>query len=109
MFIKQGGGGLGTLTAGVKRILKEPPEAVEIVSVYGQPAFDTTFSLAFPVPHSAVSYDAYAHTFAHASPAPFACVWVSVMEANRGFMDPVKLQGFLALHIDYVSLILFSK
>ncbi|XP_071534107.1 uncharacterized protein [Panulirus ornatus] len=29
---------------------------------------------------------------------PSTCVWVSVREDHGGFMDPVKLQGLLALH-----------
>ncbi|XP_068219972.1 putative neural-cadherin 2 [Palaemon carinicauda] len=106
---KQGGGGLGTFTTGISKILKEPYEAVEIVSVYGHPTFDPTFSMAFPVPPATVTLESYTSAFAQPSPAPFACVWVSAKEQNGRFMDPVKLQGLLALHIEYLESVMNLK
>nr|XP_045603729.1 putative neural-cadherin 2 isoform X2 [Procambarus clarkii]XP_045603730.1 putative neural-cadherin 2 isoform X2 [Procambarus clarkii] len=83
-----GGGGLGTLTKAVMQVVGEGAESVEVVSVYG--LHSTSQS-------AAVSASSAAHT--SPSPVPYVCVWVSVRLAGRSFMDPVKLHGLLALHL----------
>ncbi|XP_064095252.1 LOW QUALITY PROTEIN: putative neural-cadherin 2 [Macrobrachium nipponense] len=107
---KQGGGGLGTFTSGISKILKEPHDAIEIVSVYGHPTFDPTFTMAFQIPPATTPLESYGSAaFAQPTPAPFACVWVSIKEPKGRFMDPVKLQGLLALHIEYLESVMNLK
>nr|XP_045603724.1 putative neural-cadherin 2 isoform X2 [Procambarus clarkii]XP_045603725.1 putative neural-cadherin 2 isoform X2 [Procambarus clarkii] len=99
-----GGGGLGRLTEAVMQVVGRSADAVEIVSVYGLQAPET-----FPVP----TFPNYllkpvVHGFspviqALPSPSPFACVWVSVRQADGVFIDPVKLHGLLALHLQHLE------
>ncbi|KAG7165215.1 Neural-cadherin-like 26, partial [Homarus americanus] len=86
-----GGGGLGTLMEAVKKVVGNAAEAVEVVSVYGLHTF--------PQPAAA---DIILTTQDSPSPIPFASVWISVKQTGRSFMDPVKLHGMLALHLQHV-------
>lgn len=101
---QRGGGGLGTLTKAVHRALGgRDSNTVEIVSVYGRPdSPSTAVSSSPPTPPSGASAPP-ARSRRTPNRAPYACVWVSVRMADDSFMDPVKLQGVLALHIQQVS------
>lgn len=81
-FLQKGGGGLGSLLKAVLKVLDEPDNDVEVVSVYG----------------------GCGHSASPATPptTPSTCVWVSVKNAQGSFMSPVKLQGLLALHTHQV-------
>ncbi|XP_071513351.1 uncharacterized protein [Panulirus ornatus] len=97
----RGGGGLGTLTEAVMQAVGREADAVEIVSVYGLPEQSITLDPAFQ--RSSLS-DASISSFAPApAPPPLACVWLSVRQKGGSFMDPVKLHGLLALHLQQVE------
>ncbi|XP_071513389.1 putative neural-cadherin 2 isoform X2 [Panulirus ornatus] len=85
-----GGGGLGTLTEAVKQVLGRAAQAVEIVSVYGLTSDPGTNP-----PH-------LRSNVGPTSP-PFACVWLSVRQTSGSFMDPVKMHGLLALHLQQLE------
>ncbi|KAK8742325.1 hypothetical protein OTU49_001806, partial [Cherax quadricarinatus] len=114
---QQGGGGLGRVVEGVLMAVGgEAPHTVEVVSVYAHsdrphphyahtqhPSHPSGFSSASsrPLPHATHVWSAHwrsASGQVAASTTTSACVWVSVKEAAGTFMDPVKLQGLLALH-----------
>lgn len=101
---QHGGGGLGTLTKAVQRVLGGgDAHTVDIVSVYGRPdPSPVVVSSSPPTPPSAAPAPSARWRRTPAT-APYACVWVSVRMADDSFMDPVKLQGVLALHIQQVS------
>ncbi|XP_071534244.1 putative neural-cadherin 2 [Panulirus ornatus] len=88
---EKGGGSLGRLLEAVLRVVGEATHRVEVVSVHThqeQMYHSNTRLTGTPTRSHPL--------FTHASSAR---VWVSVREAPRGsFMDPVKLQGLLALH-----------
>ncbi|XP_042205064.1 putative neural-cadherin 2 isoform X2 [Homarus americanus] len=95
-----GGGGLGTLTDVVVQVVGKEAEAAEIVSVYGLPAQDTSTAPTFPKLSSSNTNHVVRHSPAT---APLACVWVSVKQVGGGFMDPLKLHGLLALHLQHLE------
>ncbi|XP_050738703.1 putative neural-cadherin 2 isoform X2 [Eriocheir sinensis] len=82
----KGGGVLGALLREIIKIVGEPEGTAEVVSVYecggSSPARQTAPS-ATPDPPS--------------DPTT-SCVWVSVKEADGGFVNSVKLQGLLTMH-----------
>ncbi|XP_042206047.1 putative neural-cadherin 2 [Homarus americanus] len=107
---EHGGGGLGRVIQGVLRVVGETAHTVEVVSVYTHP---DPAHLDHPRPqhppyipasttptrqHPQVPRDTPEGWLSDPQHAPSACVWVSVRETPAGFMDPVKLQGLLALH-----------
>ncbi|KAK8754585.1 hypothetical protein OTU49_016765 [Cherax quadricarinatus] len=96
MFYKHGGGGLGRLTQAVIQAVGKEAEAVEVVSVYGLTAPQTSPISTFQRPFT---HDVSLASQASPSPAPFACVWVSVRQSHGAFIDPIKLHGLLALHL----------
>ncbi|XP_069982972.1 putative neural-cadherin 2 isoform X4 [Penaeus vannamei] len=80
-----GGGGLGRFLGAVQDVIGDA-HTVHVVSVYGYHAH-------LPEPTSD------AHDPPSAVPLKDAtCVWVCAGVSGGGFMDPVKLQGLLALH-----------
>ncbi|XP_050716089.1 putative neural-cadherin 2 isoform X2 [Eriocheir sinensis] len=92
----KGGGGLGSLLKGVKKVLEEPDSKVEVVSVYGGCAPPPAASPSLPpTAPPATPQDTPPAT----PPAtPSTCVWVSVRDTQGSYMNAVKLQGLLALH-----------
>ncbi|XP_066957970.1 putative neural-cadherin 2 isoform X2 [Macrobrachium rosenbergii] len=94
----RGGGGLGLLSETVTKIVQQDPKNVEIVSVYGPPSAEVAHAVSHPE-------DPFPHYRAlpHALKEPFACVWVSVSKKGGGYIDPIKLQGLLALHIQQLE------
>lgn len=84
---QSGGGGLGRIVEGVLRVVGSAVHKVEVISVQSHPRLpegDTTTSL----------------NQHHYTPA--ASVWVTARDGQGRFMDPVKLQGLLALHASQV-------
>ncbi|XP_050715756.1 neural-cadherin-like [Eriocheir sinensis] len=85
----EGGGMLGTLLKAVGEALSEPGNTVGVVSVYagdsGHPS-SPPLPLASTVPASPLTA------------LPSTCVWVSAKDGRGRFMNPLKLQGLLALH-----------
>ncbi|XP_069978400.1 LOW QUALITY PROTEIN: neural-cadherin, partial [Penaeus vannamei] len=101
---QRGGGGLGTLTKAVQRALGGgDSNTVDVVSVYGRPEpSPAAVSSSPPTPPSAEPAPSVRSRRTPAR-APYACVWVSVRAADDTFMDPVKVQGVLALHIQQLE------
>lgn len=86
-----GGGGLGRIVDGVSRVVGGALHEVEVISVQSHPrvpAGDTTTTPQQDYKSPAVS------------------VWVSVRDGRGRLMDPVKLQGLLALHASQVCWVL---
>lgn len=85
---------LGTLLKAVGEALGEPGNTVEVVSLYagesGHPSSQPP-PLASTDPVSPLSV------------LPSAWVWVSAKDAHGRFMNPLKLQGLLALHTRQVG------
>ncbi|XP_068245433.1 putative neural-cadherin 2 [Palaemon carinicauda] len=94
----RGGGGLGLLSETVTKVLQQEPNNVEIVSVYGHPSAEMVYT----TPHPDDPTAGYRAT-AGALKAPFASVWISVRRKGGGYIDPIKLQGLLALHIQQLE------
>ncbi|KAK8371878.1 hypothetical protein O3P69_010115, partial [Scylla paramamosain] len=82
----EGGGRLGAVLTEVLAVLEERQAAVEVVSLYGGCGLPNT-TLPFP----------------DSSPAPSTCVWVSAKDARGRYLDPVKIQGLLALHTRQIA------
>ncbi|KAG7168236.1 Neural-cadherin-like 10, partial [Homarus americanus] len=112
---EHGGGGLGRVIQGVLRVVGEAAHTVEVVSVYTHP--DPTHLDDAHLDHNDAGHTHPYHTPGSASiftntptrsqhwmtHAPSACVWVNVRESQGGFMDPIKLQGLLALRSHQVE------
>lgn len=83
---------LGTLLKVARDSLGEAGSTIEVVSVYaGDSGHQSKPSLAPAAPTPLPTA------------RPSACVWVSARDAQRRFMNPLKLQGLLALHTSQVS------
>lgn len=78
-----GGGGLGRVVEGVSRVVGGALHEVEVISVQS---------------HQSVSAGDTSTTPQQDHKSPAATVWVSVRDGRGRLMDPVKLQGLLALH-----------
>ncbi|KAK8754583.1 hypothetical protein OTU49_016757, partial [Cherax quadricarinatus] len=101
-----GGGGLGTLSEIVMQVVGKAAKTVEIVSVYGGPARDASaISPTFPKAASHASNVVQSSQ----TVTPFACVWVSVRQMGGSFIDPVKLHGLLALHLQHLEKVMNLK
>ncbi|KAK4295368.1 hypothetical protein Pmani_032058, partial [Petrolisthes manimaculis] len=103
-----GGGGLGTLTEAVRKVVGRTGDKIEVVSVYGIPSPSSSHTHSnFPNPAPDSSSDPSTSTplFPHTQPSPgelstpHTCVWVSVKQADGKFLDPIKLHGLLSLSI----------
>ncbi|XP_071536341.1 putative neural-cadherin 2 isoform X3 [Panulirus ornatus] len=80
-----GGGVLGTLTQQVLEIVEGGADCtVEVVSVYGE-----------PLQHPSAISNTSSNTV---DVSTSTNIWLSVREGSGRFMDPIKLQGLLALH-----------
>ncbi|KAK3860230.1 hypothetical protein Pcinc_033702, partial [Petrolisthes cinctipes] len=97
-----GGGGLGSLLQGVLGAVGDQKNyRVEVVSVYGPCHTPTTPNTPnTPTPNTPTPTATSSSSFSSSSfSSSSACVWVCVKdEATHTFMDPVKLQGLLALY-----------
>ncbi|XP_071513597.1 uncharacterized protein [Panulirus ornatus] len=98
-----GGGGLGTLIEAVMHVLRREAEAVEIISVHGLPDLSTPPVPISHRPSSSSSSDTSLVVPVMPAPPHLACVWLSVKQIGGSFMDPVKLHGLLALHLQYLE------
>ncbi|KAK8405865.1 hypothetical protein O3P69_001973 [Scylla paramamosain] len=78
-----GGGGLGRIMEGVSQVVGGAVHEVEVISVQSHPRI--------PADDATTPPQQRHHT-------PSASVWVTVRDGRGRFMDPVKLQGLLALH-----------
>ncbi|XP_069159473.1 uncharacterized protein [Procambarus clarkii] len=105
----EGGGRLGGVIEAIRRVVGESSHTVDVVSVYGHPHNPPphTTSDTLQGDHTVVASSSFAPDgdrefdageFEGSWSRPSSCVWVSVREAGGGFMDPVKLQGLLALN-----------
>ncbi|XP_069186784.1 putative neural-cadherin 2 [Procambarus clarkii] len=100
-----GGGGLGTLAEIVMQVVGKTAKGVEIVSVSGAPP-------AYPSSTPTISKGTSDVSVAlqnFPAPTPFACVWVSVRQAAGRFIDPLKLHGLLALHLQHLEKVMNLK
>ncbi|XP_068212828.1 putative neural-cadherin 2 [Palaemon carinicauda] len=109
-----GGGGLGRLINSISEILDNSIQSVEIVSIYD--VTNATISPSLPshftsqktssevIPpssstsSSSPSSSQHNVTVAQPEPTPATCVWISVLEKEGRYMNPVKMQGLLGLH-----------
>lgn len=78
-----GGGGLGRVVEGVSQVVGSIADNVEVISVQG---------------HNSRSAGEAAPRFEQHRELSSATVWVSVRDEHGSRIDPVKLQGLLALH-----------
>lgn len=113
-FWQGGGGGLGTLTEAVKKVVGRKGDRVEVVSVYGIPSPSSSSHTHSKIPDSVpdTHLDPSSSTSIFPPPppgelsTPHTCIWVSVKQSDGKFLDPIKLHGLLSLNIHRVSVIL---
>ncbi|XP_076032740.1 neural-cadherin-like isoform X2 [Oratosquilla oratoria] len=86
-----GGGGLGALVRGIKEALKEKAESVHVVSVYEDDQWKGLIS-------NISSKTKLLRDGLASEDMVVARVWISVRQESGSFMDPVKLEGLLAMH-----------
>ncbi|KAK7080330.1 hypothetical protein SK128_017661 [Halocaridina rubra] len=97
-------GGLGTLTKAAMDVIGSDAKSVEIVSVYGRDLNKSMYYI--DLSSRSVQFDTSLRTheeLVRALKAPSASVWINAKESTGRYMDPVKLQGILALRLNKFS------
>ncbi|XP_069157547.1 putative neural-cadherin 2 isoform X1 [Procambarus clarkii] len=100
---EQGGGGVGQVIQGVQRVVGEAAHTVEVVSVSTH--LDPTHLDPTHLDPNHLDPTHLDPAYQHDTPqetadrqSPEASVWISIRDRKGSFMDPIKLQGLLALH-----------